>query len=61
MDMHVDRMIDRLERFEDTINADKASPVCKPLQDASSTSATAGSETCPTIDLGAMETLEGAG
>ncbi|CAK0877995.1 unnamed protein product [Prorocentrum cordatum] len=61
MDIHVDRMIDRLKRFGDTISADKASPGCEPLQDASSSAATAGSTTCPAIDLGAKETLEGAG
>ncbi|CAK0829731.1 unnamed protein product, partial [Prorocentrum cordatum] len=51
MDMHVDKMIDRLKKFEDTISADRAIPNRKPLQGTSSTTATAESTACPTLDF----------
>ncbi|CAK0817005.1 unnamed protein product [Prorocentrum cordatum] len=62
MDMHVDRMIDRLKKFEDTmITADRAASSRRPLEGASSTTATAASSTCPAIELGGPGGSEGAG
>ena len=60
-DMHVDRAIDHLQRFEDTSYADRAAPGCRPLLDVSPSAAAAGSSTRPALDLGAKETREGAG
>ena len=52
MGPHVDGMIDRLQKLEDTIHVGKAAFGCEPLHNVSSSAATAGSSTCPTLDLG---------